>query len=105
VHLFGVAYKKDVGDVRESPALDILELLSRRGAVVSFTDPYVPRVSHGRHVLDSVPFDMAVASPHDCSVVTTDHAAFDYARVAALPLVVDTRNALRGFTGAHIFRL
>jgi UDP-N-acetyl-D-glucosamine dehydrogenase len=105
VHLFGVAYKKDVGDVRESPALDILELLSRRGAEVSFSDPYVPRLSHSRYTLDAVPFETAVRSQHDCSVITTDHTTFDSTRLAALPLVVDTRNALRGFAGDHIFRL
>ena len=60
IHLFGVAYKKDVGDVRESPALDIIELLVRRGAEVTYTDPYVPTLSHAGHDLESVPFDMAI---------------------------------------------
>jgi UDP-N-acetyl-D-glucosamine dehydrogenase len=105
VHLFGVAYKRNVGDVRESPALDILELLTRRGAVVSYTDPHVASVSHGGSTLDGVPFAAAVASPYDCAVVATDHDAFDYARIAAMPLVVDTRNALKGFDRASILRL
>jgi UDP-N-acetyl-D-glucosamine dehydrogenase len=105
IHLFGVAYKKDVGDVRESPALDIIELLARRGAVVSYSDPYVPALSHAGHDLQAVPFDEAVRSAHDCCVISTDHRAFDYARIAALPLVVDTRNALKGFTQPSIFRL
>jgi UDP-N-acetyl-D-glucosamine dehydrogenase len=105
IHLFGVAYKKDVGDVRESPALDIIELLVRRGAEVTYTDPYVPTLSHGGHDLESVPFDRAIASPYDCAVVATDHRAFDYARIAALPLLVDTRNALKGFAQPSIFRL
>ena len=105
IHLFGVAYKKDVGDVRESPALDIIELLSRRGATVTYTDPYVERLEHAGQTLEHVPFDTAVAAAFDCAVVTTDHRAFDFARIAAMPLVVDTRNALRGFDAASIVRL
>src|SRR5256885_8481109 len=80
VHLFGVAYKKDVNDLRESPALDILELLTRRGAEVSYSDPYVPQVRHAGHALESVPFDAAVSGrPVDCAVIATDHSIFDYA--------------------------
>jgi UDP-N-acetyl-D-glucosamine dehydrogenase len=105
IHLFGVAYKRNVGDVRESPALDILELLMRQGAIVSYTDPHVAAVSHGGSTLDHVPFEVAVAEPYDCAVVATDHAAFDYARIAAMPLVVDTRNALKAFSRASILRL
>ncbi len=105
IHLFGVAYKKDVGDVRESPALDIIELLERRGAVVTYTDPYVPTLSHAGHDLESVPFETAITTPCDCGVISTDHRAFDYARIAGLPLLVDTRNALKGFAPPSIFRL
>jgi UDP-N-acetyl-D-glucosamine dehydrogenase len=105
IHLFGIAYKKDVNDMRESPALDILELLTHRGAQVSYTDPFVPAVSTGSRRLTSVAFDDSVAAPADCSIVATDHANFDYQRIAALPLVVDTRNALKGLTGPSIFRL
>ena len=104
VHLFGVAYKKNVGDVRESPALDIIELLTQRGAKVTYTDPYVPEVSEGGHRLQSVPFDEAVAAKADCAIVATDHSSFDYARIAQMPLVVDTRNALKA-GGPQIFRL
>ena len=78
VHLFGVAYKRDVNDVRESPALDVIELLIRRGARVSYTDPYVPTLAHGASLLESVPFDQAVADRADCAVITTNHTAFDY---------------------------
>jgi len=105
IHLFGVAYKKDVGDVRESPALDIIELLTHRGAIVSYTDPYVARLEHAGTTLEHVPFETAVTSRCDCAVVATDHALFDYRRIAAMPLVVDTRNALRAFNAASIFRL
>ena len=105
VHLFGIAYKRDVNDIRESPALDVLELLGRRGAFVSYTDPWVPLCRDGGHQLVSVDFDAALAEGCDCAVITTDHASFDYARLARLPLVVDTRNALKGMAGANIFRL
>ena len=105
VHVFGVAYKRDVGDIRESPALDIIDLLARQGATVSYTDPYVPQLTHVGHTLESVAFDRAASTAWDCAVVTTDHSAFDYARIAELPLVVDTRNALRGISRATVFKL
>jgi UDP-N-acetyl-D-glucosamine dehydrogenase len=105
VHLFGVAYKKDVNDMRESPALDILELLTQRGATVTFTDPYVPCLRHGGETLSSVPFEQALTAGADCAVVTTDHRVFDYAKIGALPLIVDTRNALKDFPRPSIFRM
>jgi UDP-N-acetyl-D-glucosamine dehydrogenase len=98
VHLFGVAYKKDVGDVRESPALDILEVLTRRGAEVSYTDPYVPTLEAGGLTLVSVPFDTALAASYDCAVIATEHAAFDYDRIGRAGLVVDSRNAIKART-------
>jgi UDP-N-acetyl-D-glucosamine dehydrogenase len=94
-----------VNDVRESPALDIIELLAQRGASVTYTDPFIPRVEQGGHRLEHVPFDRAVSDGHDCAVVATDHSQFDYDRIAALPLVVDTRNAMKGARGAGVFRL
>ena len=105
IHLFGVAYKKDVGDVRESPALDILELLEQRGAKVSYTDPYVDRLSHAGHTLENVAFDSAVTSNCDCAVIATDHRVFDFSKIAKMPLIVDTRNALSQFHESSIFRL
>jgi len=108
VHLFGVAYKRDVNDVRESPALDVIELLTRRGAIVSYTDPFVPTLRHGEEQLETVPFDRAVGQIWDCSVVTTDHSSFDYAQIAKQPIVIDTRNALanKGLaTSGNVFRL
>ena len=77
IHLFGVAYKKDVTDMRESPALDILELLHQRGATVSYTDPYVPKLEHGDLKLCSVPEDKA-GQGIDCAVICTNHRVFDY---------------------------
>jgi UDP-N-acetyl-D-glucosamine dehydrogenase len=106
VHLFGVAYKRDVSDVRESPALDIIELLSKRGAAISYTDPYVSHVRHADHRLESLPFEAALATPPDCAVICTDHTAFDYAQIAArLPLIVDTRNVFKGVVSPAIVRI
>jgi UDP-N-acetyl-D-glucosamine dehydrogenase len=105
IHLFGVAYKKDVTDMRESPALDILELLHQRGAILSYTDPYVPKLQHGALQLCSVPEENA-ARGIDCAVICTNHRVFEYpAIVKRFPLVVDTRNALKGIDSPNIFRL
>jgi UDP-N-acetyl-D-glucosamine dehydrogenase len=105
IHLFGVAYKKDVSDMRESPALDVLELLHRRGATLSYTDPYVPHLKHGDFDLCSVA-EAQAADSVDCAVICTNHKAFDYQTIVKnFPLVVDTRNALKGIEAPHVFRL
>jgi UDP-N-acetyl-D-glucosamine dehydrogenase len=102
VHVQGVAYKRDIDDVRESPALDIIHLLLRRGARVTYSDPYVPALR-----LDGL--DLAsedVAAQADCVVVVTDHKAFDYAKlVKESKLIVDTRNSLKSFRSDNIVRL
>jgi UDP-N-acetyl-D-glucosamine dehydrogenase len=104
IHLFGIAYKKDVSDMRESPALDILQLLHRRGAELSYTDPYVPALKEGSVSLQSIAEDKVDGI--DCAVIATDHKVFDYAAMPArFPLIVDTRNALKGNTAKNIFRL
>ncbi|MDA1183472.1 MAG: nucleotide sugar dehydrogenase [Acidobacteria bacterium] len=105
IHLFGVAYKKDVSDMRESPALDILELLSGRGATMSYTDPFVPSLRHASIDLTSVPEEGA-GEGIDCAVICTDHRVFDYPSIVRrFPIVVDTRNALKGVEAPHVFRL
>ncbi|HEX6214361.1 MAG TPA: nucleotide sugar dehydrogenase [Vicinamibacterales bacterium] len=105
VHVIGVAYKRDVNDLRESPALEILELLAARGATVSYTDPYVPNFKHGHLDLQSVD-EKSMHENVDCGVIITDHKVFDYtAIVNRFPLVVDTRNALKGVTRKNVFRL
>jgi UDP-N-acetyl-D-glucosamine dehydrogenase len=106
IHLFGVAYKKDVGDMRESPALDVLELLIKRGAVVSYSDPWVSTLQHGMHTFQSVKEEAALKAKPDCVVICTDHSAFDFdALVRDAALIVDSRNALRKRPEPHIFRL
>jgi UDP-N-acetyl-D-glucosamine dehydrogenase len=105
VHVFGIAYKRDVNDMRESPALDVMELLARRGALVSYTDPYVPVLDHGNLKLCSVP-EKKASDGVDCALIITDHRSFDYSRIAReFPLVVDTRNALKQVRSENIFRL
>ena len=106
VHLFGISYKPGVGDVRESPALDIARLLQRGGAIVSYSDPHVPTVEQGEVVLEEVPCEIALERGVDCAVITTNHPEFDYEAIASqAPRIVDTRNALKGFSGDHIYRL
>jgi UDP-N-acetyl-D-glucosamine dehydrogenase len=106
--LIGVAYKKDISDARESPALKIMELLEKRGAVVSYHDPYVPEITlpNPGAKLQSVPLtDEALASA-DCVIIATDHSAIDYRLVAdQAPLIVDTRNVLRDRANSHVVRL
>jgi UDP-N-acetyl-D-glucosamine dehydrogenase len=105
VHVLGVAYKRDIDDVRESPALDVIHLLTKRGARVTYSDPYVPRIQVEQHsfVADNNPEVIAQA---DCVVVITDHKATDYkALVEKAQLVVDTRNALKGIQSPKIVRL
>ena len=106
IHIFGVAYKKDVGDMRESPALDVLELLHRRGAVLSYTDPHVAVLEHGDLSLKSVPETDAASDDIDCAVICTNHSAFNYGEMPKrFPLVVDTRNALKNIHAENVFRL
>ena len=106
IHIFGVAYKKDVGDMRESPALDVLELLHRRGAVLSYTDPHVPVLDHGELSMKSVPEADASGDSIDCAVICTNHSVFDYREMPKrFPLVVDTRNALKNCQADNVFRL
>ena len=98
VCVLGVAYKKDVDDTRESPAVHIMEMLQKRGAEVSYHDPYVPSLPPMRHHslrMDSTPLTDEFLAGVDCVLVVTDHARCDYDRVAThARLVVDTRNAL-----------
>ena len=106
VHLYGVAYKKNVFDMRESPALDVIEHLMRRGAMVSYSDPFVPKFAHGEHEFRAISTEAALSTTPDCVVITTDHDAFDYAElVQRASLILDTRNALKGVTSAKIVRL
>lgn len=105
IHILGLAYKKNIPDIRESPALDILHLLDASGAIVTYSDPYVEAVEACGKVFCSRPVTEAVETA-DCTVIVTDHDLFDYAAISgSAKLIVDTRNALRGRSGDNIVRL
>ena len=94
--ILGVAYKKDVSDLRESPALDVMNLLIKRGAKVSYNDPYIPEIQEGGHHLKSVKLSPQVISAADCVIIITNHTCFDYKKICdSASLVFDTRNATR----------
>lgn len=104
--ILGVAYKKDVGDMRESPALDVIELLSKRDALISYHDPYVKSFHFGEHSLKSVPLTASTLRRQDCVVITTNHTCFDVKFIAAhAKLIVDTRNSTKGLRDAAIIKL
>jgi UDP-N-acetyl-D-glucosamine dehydrogenase len=104
--VLGLAYKRDIDDLRESPSLTIIELLRDKGAIVSYNDPYFPAVGHGRHYdlnMTNTPLDSL--GQYDAVLIVTDHSSYDYrAIVEQSQLVVDTRNATRGIDSANIVR-
>ena len=106
VHILGVAYKRDVNDMRESPAIDIIELLAKRGAAITYTDPWVAEFRTDGHAMTSTGLDTMLATPPDCFVICTDHSVFTYdALVQSGAVIVDTRNVLKDRRASTIFRL
>jgi UDP-N-acetyl-D-glucosamine dehydrogenase len=100
VLILGVAYKRDVGDTRESPALEIITLLQGKKAQVAYHDPHVPWISLNEQRLESLPLDAATLAAQDCVVIATDHSSLDYHWIAKhAACVVDTRNATKGANG------
>lgn len=105
IHVLGVAYKRDIEDVRESPALDIIQLLLRRGASVTFSDPHVNGIHVDGTNLQSQETAAGMEAA-DCVVILTNHSDFDYpAIVDGSKLIVDTRNALKSYRSEKIVRL
>jgi UDP-N-acetyl-D-glucosamine dehydrogenase len=106
IHIVGVAYKRDIDDVRESPALDIIHLLQQRGARVTFSDPLVHSIRvDGGGELHAEPLEASVAAA-DATVIITDHTSLDYEMIAArAKLIIDTRNAFKHFKQSNIVRL
>jgi UDP-N-acetyl-D-glucosamine dehydrogenase len=99
--VLGVAYKPNVSDARESPAMEIIDLLHRRGAVLEYCDPYVPEVKTGEVELKASPCTDEVVGRADCVLVVTNHQDFDFSRIVpAAKLVIDSRNASRPY--AHL---
>jgi UDP-N-acetyl-D-glucosamine dehydrogenase len=105
----GIAYKRDIDDMRESPALDVMALLHAKGARLCYADPHVPALAArawlGGYDLESVDLDAGTLASVDCVAILTDHRAFDYdAIVAGAPIIVDTRNAIKQ-PHPHVFKL
>jgi UDP-N-acetyl-D-glucosamine dehydrogenase len=97
VLVVGVAYKKDIDDMRESPALDIIKLLEQYGADVSYHDPFVPTLEENGHRFASVPLTAEALQQADCVLIVTDHSALDYGLIRRhARLIVDTRHAMAG---------
>lgn len=104
--VLGVAYKRDVDDIRESPALDIYDGLMRRGARVTYHDPHIPQFTLGGEVVRSVALTRQTLRTQDCVVIVTDHRAVDYGMVVReAALVVDTRNATKGVRSRNVVKL
>lgn len=94
--VLGVAYKANIDDVRESPALDIIHLLRQKGVEVSYHDPYIASISHDEWKMESIPDYLQVAKDADCVVIVTDHNAYDFSAIlSSAKLIIDTRNVLR----------
>jgi len=107
--VLGAAYKPDIDDLRESPALDVIGLLAEKGAEVSYHDPYCPSLyTHEDEIMNSVPDMLAAAEKADCAVIITNHKVYDYdALLEKAQLIVDTRNALgkAGRSSSKVFGL
>ena len=106
IHVLGVAYKRDVNDVRESPSLHVIKMLLDKGAKVTYSDPFAPTIREDGMELNETPVRQALEAGTDCVVLLTDHSAFNYPEIVHLaPVIIDTRNALREFIGGNIIRL
>ncbi len=108
VLVLGVAYKPDIDDLRESPAIDVIRLLEQKGAKVSYHDPYIPRISEEGWEIKSVPDLMPAVKSADCVVIVTNHKAYNYADILRdSKCIVDTRNALgkAGINNPKVVRL
>jgi len=104
--VLGIAYKRDIDDLRESPSLTIIELLREKGALVAYNDPYFPTVGHGRHYdlnMSSTPLDKL--AQYDAVIIVTDHSDYDYRTIVEQSqLVIDTRNATKGIESKRVVR-
>jgi UDP-N-acetyl-D-glucosamine dehydrogenase len=100
--VLGVAYKPDINDLRESPALDVIHLLTRKGVSVEYHDPYIPQFSHDNWQMESVPDLHQAVKAADAVVIITNHSAYDYPAIMnEARLIIDTRNALGACGGRH----
>jgi UDP-N-acetyl-D-glucosamine dehydrogenase len=105
VLILGVSYKRDIDDLRESPALDVIELLRQRGAKVMYHDAYVPEIELDGSILISIDLDQGLRDA-DCAVIITNHSNLDYQKVVnASKVVIDTRNATKGIQSPKVIKL
>jgi UDP-N-acetyl-D-glucosamine dehydrogenase len=109
VLILGLAYKRDIDDIRESPSLDVMTLLHQKGATVQYADPYVPNLSarswHGGFDLRGKPITPSTLAEADCVAILTEHRVVDYQMVLrSARLIVDTRNAIAG-RHSHVLKL
>jgi len=106
VLILGVAYKADIDDVRESPSLDIIEILEKQGAHVSYVDPYVASIEHGGKRLAAKRLTPSTLRAADCVVIATAHKVFDYSMISRhARTIVDSRNAMKGRRTRGVWRL
>ncbi len=104
--LLGVSYKEDVGDMRESPALDIFHLLLHKEAIVYYHDPYVASLEIGNRVFESTALTKEMLNSSDCVMIVTNHSSFDYPFIVAhSSLILDTRNGTKGITSDKIIKI
>jgi UDP-N-acetyl-D-glucosamine dehydrogenase len=106
VLVLGVAYKNDVDDTRESPALDVINRLEEKGAKVDYADPLVDTISFDGKKMKSVKISGPALKKYDCAVIVTDHAVFNYRQIVKnSKAIVDTRNALKKFKAPNIHKI
>jgi UDP-N-acetyl-D-glucosamine dehydrogenase len=106
VHILGVTYKKDISDSRESPAIEVIKLLTHLGANVTYSDPFVPSLNVEGHTLEAMPASREVLAASDIAIIITNHTAFDYRDIVEnARLVFDTRNATEGIRAQNLVRL
>jgi UDP-N-acetyl-D-glucosamine dehydrogenase len=106
IFVLGVAYKKDIGDMRESPALDIFQLLINKKAEVFYHDPYVPYLTIGDLTFESIPMSSEMLRRSDCSLIVTDHSSFDYRFIVEnSQMILDTRNGTKGIVSEKIIKI
>jgi UDP-N-acetyl-D-glucosamine dehydrogenase len=106
VHILGVTYKKDIGDSRESPAIEVMKILSNLGAEITYSDPFVRSLRVDRHRMESLHPSREVLGSCDLAIIITNHTAFDYIEIVrCAPLVFDTRNATEGIKATNLLRL
>ena len=104
--ILGVAYKKDIEDLRESPALRVIELLIEKKALVHYHDPYIPNIKEANRRLRSIKLEKKVLSYYDCVVIVADHSCYDLKSIVKdSKLVFDTRGCTINIDAANIIRL